>query len=546
MKWTKEQTTLFEYFKNNKNVNIRVLAYAGAGKTHALTEMAKVRPNERGLYLAFNRALAEEAKEKFPDNVKTMTVHSLAFSYMKPTLANSPKHFVEHMAEHLDADIFGLWMAYFTLQKFCQSADTVVKKKHFMCDKNRDKYTPKVLDKLAPRIVKLANQVWNTCSATLDFPVLHDHYLKQFSMLPLVELQRFDYVFFDEAQDANPVMLVILKKMEGVQKVIVGDSYQQIYEFTGAINSLDTFKDFKTFFLSQSFRWGEEIGEFATHLLSPLRKEDPDVKGTPAVSTEVRFGVPSAELKESLYLDMSVILCRTNFKAIETGLSLTRLGIAASIVDGYKILVELKKLESFKEGDISKYKGYRDWSELLKDANDDPMNVDTAWLIKLVEVTPPHDMEEVKVFLSNRDTGIPIYTGHKAKGLEWDNVYLEDDFNALNESEIRLLYVAATRARKNLYVASSLQRFKDDLRFKGSEIHVKQERRKVAKWLGLIDPKSFKEEMLTPKQALQYEERISPFCLSEEAEEYFGGPDSGGFDPGDTTLITLADYERKK
>lgn len=58
-------------------------------------------------------------------------------------------------------------------------------------------------------------------------------------------------------------------------------------------------------------------------------------------------------------------------------------------------------------------------------------------------------------------------TGHKAKGREWDSVTLSSDFEprlnkdvppkqVLNQEEARLLYVAATRARKLLVVPSRL------------------------------------------------------------------------------------------
>ncbi|HEY4712661.1 MAG TPA: 3'-5' exonuclease, partial [Aquirhabdus sp.] len=53
-----------------------------------------------------------------------------------------------------------------------------------------------------------------------------------------------------------------------------------------------------------------------------------------------------------------------------------------------------------------------------------------------------------------------ISTAHKAKGLEWHNVQLEDDYSykinknevQISDEELRLLYVASTRAQTNLNV----------------------------------------------------------------------------------------------
>ena len=64
--------------------SLRVGAYAGAGKTATLALMAEA-TNRRGIYRAFNKAIAQEAKGKFPDTVKCSTLHALAFGAMVRT-----------------------------------------------------------------------------------------------------------------------------------------------------------------------------------------------------------------------------------------------------------------------------------------------------------------------------------------------------------------------------------------------------------------------------------------------------------------------------
>jgi len=58
---------------------LKVVAFAGAGKTSTLRAYAKARPERRMLYLAFNNAIAREAAGKFTPNVTCLTTHSLAF-----------------------------------------------------------------------------------------------------------------------------------------------------------------------------------------------------------------------------------------------------------------------------------------------------------------------------------------------------------------------------------------------------------------------------------------------------------------------------------
>jgi ABC-type branched-subunit amino acid transport system ATPase component len=56
-----------------------VIAYAGTGKTTTLQMISDAMPQRRGMYLAFNKAIASEAQQKFHRNVDCRTFHSLAF-----------------------------------------------------------------------------------------------------------------------------------------------------------------------------------------------------------------------------------------------------------------------------------------------------------------------------------------------------------------------------------------------------------------------------------------------------------------------------------
>ena len=58
-----------------------------------------------------------------------------------------------------------------------------------------------------------------------------------------------------------------------------------------------------------------------------------------------------------------------------------------------------------------------------------------------------------------KDADIIISTIHRAKGMEWDNVVIEDDFKLsvkTNDADWNLLYVAATRAQKTLCFKGNL------------------------------------------------------------------------------------------
>src|SRR5690625_3611389 len=74
MRLTKEQANIAKF----KGSLLGVMAYAGSGKTATLIEYAKANPNIRMLYVAYNRAISEEAQSKFPENVICRTSHQLA------------------------------------------------------------------------------------------------------------------------------------------------------------------------------------------------------------------------------------------------------------------------------------------------------------------------------------------------------------------------------------------------------------------------------------------------------------------------------------
>ena len=78
-------------------------------------------------------------------------------------------------------------------------------------------------------------------------PFSHDHYLKMWQLSgPTIP---GDFILFDEAQDASPVMLdaVAQQAKRGAQLVFVGDTQQQIYEWRGAVNALASLEGQRAF-----------------------------------------------------------------------------------------------------------------------------------------------------------------------------------------------------------------------------------------------------------------------------------------------------------
>lgn len=69
-----------------------------------------------------------------------------------------------------------------------------------------------------------------------EIEITHDFYLKKFQLeAPMLQ---YDFILFDEGQDASAAMLDVFLKQKAT-KVIVGDTNQQIYGWRFAVNSLE-------------------------------------------------------------------------------------------------------------------------------------------------------------------------------------------------------------------------------------------------------------------------------------------------------------------
>ena len=77
---TKEQEAII--LATSKGEDLVVEAKAGAAKTSTLVMIANTlhKKGLTGMYLAFNKAIATDAKGKFPASVDCRTIHSLAYS----------------------------------------------------------------------------------------------------------------------------------------------------------------------------------------------------------------------------------------------------------------------------------------------------------------------------------------------------------------------------------------------------------------------------------------------------------------------------------
>ena len=473
---TDEQATALDLFTTGQNLAIE--AGAGTGKTSTLVLLAESDPIRRGQYVAFNRAIVNDAGAKLPGNVKANTAHSLAFAAVGKRYADrlkSGRMRGDQLARILDIRqpviirygtqskilnpgfLAGHAMRAITI--FCQTADPEPTERHIGyidgidlpdSDGHRTwKNNDEVRRVLAPALRAAWDDLQRTNGA---LPFKHEHYLKMWQLSrPTLGC---DFVLFDEAQDASPVMLAVINAQEHAQRVFVGDSNQAIYGFTGAVDAIAQIKatGAAVATLTQSFRFGPAVADVANRILVRLAS-DLRLRGLESIpSTVSRCDQPDA------------ILTRTNAVAVEEVLSRQAAGEKPHLVGGgSEVATFAKGAQELQEGGktwLPDLACFDSWSEVQAYVEHDAQGGELKLLVKLVDNYGAANIREaLERMPTERAASTIVSTSHKAKGREWERVQLAGDYpepgeDPPSDEELRLLYVAATRARVHLDITA--------------------------------------------------------------------------------------------
>ncbi|MEU6320752.1 UvrD-helicase domain-containing protein [Streptomyces sp. NPDC047009] len=467
---TDEQTAAADVFHAGHHLALQ--AGAGTGKTTTLALLART-TKRRGRYLAYNRAIAQDAAARFPRNVQCKTAHALAYAavgHRYTRRLNAPRRPAWQTGHALgitkavrigDHEISQRALSNTTLRtvaRFCHTADDTITRHHV--PHLRGLEDTKLHVELAAHIVPFARKAWTDLESLDDGAVRfdHDHYLKIWALTcPRIDA---DFLLLDEAQDTNPVVeQIFLNQRDHAQLVMVGDSAQAIYQWRGAKDVMTGF-DGTHLALSQSFRFGPDLAREANRWLhiagAPIR-----LTGTAAVPTELgAVACPDA------------VLCRTNVGAMAQAMALMAGGHRVALAgggDGLRALALAAR--DLKEGRRTTHPElllFPSWGELQDYADHDPAGRDLQPLVDLVdEHGTDAILEAVASLAPEQHAEVTVSTAHKAKGREWARVRIADDFTPpkdsdqkddngraipgpIDDGEARLAYVAVTRTRQRL------------------------------------------------------------------------------------------------
>lgn len=477
-KLTDEQLQIIQTFDDDKNVKIH--AFAGTGKTFTLGQIAK-KSEKSGLYVAFNRAIADEAKSLMPKNVHVSTAHSLAFKWARTKyeidkLINNPnqKHLDTYLRVFKASSIgeTSVVSDYFVKQQMLKILENFLNSDHPQVTMDNisfddvSLFTQEYLRKFKSQLIEQVSEIWRHMQApNQDLPLGHDGYLKLWALSK--PKLNYDFLLVDEAQDFNPSMLSLVQNFDN-QIILVGDSAQQIYAWRGAVDVMSMELDCVDLSLSETFRFGSDLAAVVNPILQRLgcrNKLISKVKQGTEVTTERNQSEGAG-----------TFLCRKSVTLVDRAVNLHLKGFSYFLNDprGHvkSTVYDYFRLNEGIPGRSIIFQGHNNWDEIkriVKTEDDHPF---AGW-VKLFDSHDPSLVQEaVDASVTSADEAdVTLSTIHQAKGLEWDSVEVSDDFNldfqsALNDQavahdpeELKLLYVAMTRAKKRLTIPDAINRF---------------------------------------------------------------------------------------
>lgn len=303
----------------------------------------------------------------------------------------------------------------------------------------------------------------------------------------------------DEAQDMGQddfrLVQALMKRNEEMRIIAVGDDDQNIYAFRGS-NS-DYFKSLisdygaRFYEMTDNYRSDSSIVGYANRYICQLTNR---MKRTPIVPISeekgsvisyvdsTRFALPE------ILTGTTAVLTVTNEQALQVACQLEQQGKHVKLVqatDGFcfaniaEVRYFLNQLGQIHGGVIGK----PEWSEAKSKTeqmygNSRCMEVmrnffrafetthetsqHTFYQSDLLEFVLESDIED---FVATEKNTVFVSTIHKAKGREFDSVYLfiGNTANSSDPDIVRAVYVGITRAKHNLYI------YKDDAYFKSTQ-----------------------------------------------------------------------------
>lgn len=450
---------------------VLVSAVAGSGKTYTLTRAASA-ISGNNLYLAYNKSAELDATPKFGPSAECKTVDGFAYKYiigmgLSMQGIKPGKRIIDYFTwRNIDLDmpyedkltVIDYMERYFT-SKYVSLSE-------FLSTTMLDKH---IKDAIILYVKKMAHK---EIPCTFGFSRKYFHILLDRGV---IQLPKYKLVMLDEIQDSNECTLEIFKLIPAQKKIGVGDMHQSIYAFNHCVNGFKYLSDVsdETVHLTKSFRVSTEIAQKIEKFGQKHLDNDLHFVGTKHDNDVIDSSMYIARTNGSLIAQM----IRMNNKSIPYNLSSKDrvdkvFGLLLTIISlkpGCKVYSPEHKFllddmeHYYRSEDIRRrHKTLLSYiatvhaeDRSIKSACKTIVEYGGKTIWDAFNIAKAHSKAKVKHKLM-------LCTAHSSKGLEADQVTLDDDMipDFLSEpdrmsdleiqQELNLIYVATTRAKKEL------------------------------------------------------------------------------------------------
>lgn len=477
-----EEQNVIRYAARYTKDNILVQALAGAAKTSTLELIAQELVGQPILCIAFNKRIADEMAKRLPDHCVCKTMNAIGHRAWgehlgkrlvlnKSKMADILKSFTFSKTERDEigdawSDIIKLasqakLYGYIPDNRYDEALHLVDREtlEEVFAEAEYSPWAWALLDQM------LTGSITQAYAGTIDY----DDQLYMTTLFG-AQLPRFPIVLGDEVQDLSPLNHQMLSRLVTKRLIAVGDQFQSIYGFRGAVSdSMEVLRQrfqMTEYRLSVSFRCPKRIIELA-------RKRAPYMKWAPnAIDGEVVYLNKAAGASErpvwgpSTFPAHCAVICRNNAPIFSLGLKLLRAGRGVSIrgLDISKRLIKI--LEEFGDHSIPQaqlLEYIEGWKRgKLSDGKLSAATIEDRYACLRIFAEATESLggaiaHAQALFAS--EGPIELLSGHKSKGLEWNDVFHLDPWRLPSPfargpeeltQEENLEYVITTRAKKSL------------------------------------------------------------------------------------------------
>lgn len=465
---TPEQEAIVDAAKSTTD-NLLVNALAGAAKTSSLVLLSKSLSSIPILCLAFNKKIAVEMQDRLPGNCTSMTLNSLghrawAHAVGKRLVLDNDKVFkllkeeIEKLTKHERDEAYELMSETLQMIRDGKSAGYIPSGRFpvngLLGDDDfftRLETEPTALQERLIHKVS-AKSIVQAQGGIIDFA---DQILMP-TLFP-AQFPKFPLVMVDEAQDLSELNHLTLRKLFNGRIIAVGDPCQAIYGFRGAhedsMAELAAEFDMTEYPLSISFRCPRAVVREAQwrapHMRWPEWAEEGEVRRLGAWSSK---DLPAH----------AAVICRNNAPLYSLAIRLLKVGRYCKILGNDIGKGLIKQLQKLGESDTPQEKVFDlidkwEQSQLMRSRNESLVH-DKAECMRIFaeEADTLGGAVAYAQHIMNVEGPLTLMTGHKSKGLEYNEVFFLDQHLVRDSGQDpNLRYVIQTRAKRRLtYIES--------------------------------------------------------------------------------------------